>query len=198
MRKISFDDHYSVKELKKFLQNFIQKYREKIAEGNKPKSNCTDFTKPSQIYLIWFFPYDQQFFYVLHDNSIKDRSIFVKKLSYANEVEELSNWVNSEIIGYLYKDLFLMKLKQIIEFQPHRIYHYWIKANRKSIPLRKVSRISSSKFHNGFIWHFDGILKLNMDDWIEGTLTSLDKVENKAEKKKEETKKQKKPLFLIL
>jgi len=186
-------DTYSEEEMKEFFYEFLTKYRKLLEKGLVPDSNLTDFSAPCQIYVIWFTPYDQQYILVLHDDEIADKSIFIKKIGYKEDLYELENWINEGIIGKKYKEVFHLKVKEIIKQQSNRIF-YWIKNELSETPIIKHdSRFSGMWFHDGFELLGLGIHELDLDNWLENTLKQKTKtvkkdtqpIKQESEEKKE-------------
>jgi len=171
------EENYSEEEMKEFLEEFLIKYRKLQENGYIPVSNLTDFSNPCQIYVIWFTPYDQQYFIVLHDDEIEDKSIFIKKVNYKTDLYDLESWINDGIIEKKYQDVFLLKVKDIIKQQSNRIFHFWIKNDITDVPIIKHDNgFSGAWFHNGFELLGLGIHDLDMDSWLKNTIFKEAKV----------------------
>ncbi|MFQ5981199.1 MAG: hypothetical protein ACE5OZ_23910 [Candidatus Heimdallarchaeota archaeon] len=195
--------NYDVKDLENFLINFFEEYRERLDRGYVPRSNLTDFSAPCQIHIIWFTPYDQQYFFVTHLDNSPDKEIAILKTGYKNALAVFEKWVSSDIWPSKLKSLnffgsvrnhLYASAKRILDVQPHRIFRDWIIQSKNTVdysdPFLKTSKgeifgPSAAMWLNGFEWRLNGILELDLDNWIMGCLqeTKLDTIadEKKAE-----------------
>ena len=84
---------YTQEELKIFFLDFIVNYRLMIESAENP-NDWYNFREPTQIYILWFQPFDQQYMFVTHSKDLPDCVIDIVQIQYDTAIEQLEKWVN--------------------------------------------------------------------------------------------------------
>ncbi|OLS25172.1 MAG: hypothetical protein HeimC3_16160 [Candidatus Heimdallarchaeota archaeon LC_3] len=195
---------YAPIELKEFLIAVIEQTRKKITIGYKYRSNLTDLSPPCQIFVIWIFPYDQQYFFFTHFDELPDKLIDITYSDHLNLENELRNFISkdywkmidekSEKNKLLFEnssleDILISDTNNIYENQAIRVYADWIVNGE--IDVNFSSSIGGSrKWLNGFKTTFKGILDITtfniLDFFVEMKSKRATEIKQRDAQKKEE------------
>ncbi len=170
---------YSTDKLENFLKEFLSKFRAKLPPKLPPYFL---FSEPCQIHIIWFKPFDQQFFYVTHFENLEDGliSIFFIENERAYEMlqnwTELSSWTKNKdsVFDHLtVGETVLQAVKEMLDIHSENIPFYWIFNKRENPKITPIDHAFFYTWMNGFRIVYDGLIELNMEKWINTLLKHL-------------------------
>lgn len=170
---------HSADKLESFLKEFMIKFRAKLPPKLPPYFL---FSEPCQIHIIWFRPFDQQFFYVTHFENLEDGLISIFFIENERAYEMLQKWTelpswskNKELVfdHLSVGETVLQAVKEMLDIHSENITFYWIFNKREEPKITPIDHAFFNSWMNGFRIVYDGLIELNMKKWIDTLLKNL-------------------------